>query len=352
MIDLTEKIVVAAEQGALEQVQEALQQGASPDAMGPNSGALHCAAAGGHQAIVDLLLDAGANPNIADQQSLYPLHLAASSCSALICQHLLKAGAAVDATTSKGGTALHVAAATGCPDVIKILLDAGANLEALDSYEATPLLAAATEGEPQAVQLLLAAGANIAVVDKNKETALLKATRRLLQTRVNHWTGVQELEGKKTTYEIVKGAFRIKTEPTQPLGELLSLEDQYLYVMQAWGPRQHLGYIKAVATINDLLQAGVDVQTTNVVGHTAMWMACSAGEAKVIRALHQQGATFDAVENNGEFKGITCLHKAAASGRLDGLEAFVDFNPDAEINVPDHYGWTPLHYFADMGGPT
>lgn len=351
-MDLTEKIVVAAEQGAIDQVKEALKEGASPDAMGPNSGALHVAAAGGHLDIVKLLLDAGANPNRADQQSFYPLHLAASACAHEICSLLLAAKATVDVTTNKGGTPLHVAAATGCSTVLQVLLKQGANLEAKDSYDATPLLVAAAEGEHKAVQLLLEAGAAVKVLDKNKENALLKATRRLLQSRVAKWKQEGEKEGKPVQYTLVKGAFRYKVASDNPtsLGQLLTLEEQYHAATQAWGPRQHLPYINALATISTLLETDIDVHAPNVVGHTPMWMACSAGESKIIRALQNAGANFDGVEDNGSFVGATCLHKLAASGRLDGLEVFFELENKYAINGQDGYGWTPLHYFADMGG--
>lgn len=350
----TEKLVTAAEQGQLEEVKQALQQGASPDAMGPNSGALHVAAAGGHLTIVETLLVAGANPNIADQQSFYPLHLAASKCASQIVVLLLKFKAELEATTHKGGTALHVAAATGCPDTVEVLLKNGANLEAKDSYGATPLLVAAAEGENKVVQLLLKAGAAVEVVDKNEENALLKASRRLLQTRIKHWKSIGDNEGTPVKYEIIKGGFRYHAHynPQQPqeLGKLLSLQEQQYCTAQPWGPNQHLYYLAALQTIKSLLQTDIAVNATNVAGHSPMWMACAAGDAHIIQALHKAGATFEAIEDNGDFKGATCLHKVAASGRLDGLEMFFELNGEEAINATDAYGWTPLHYFADMGG--
>lgn len=356
MSTLTEKLVVAAEKGHLEQVKEALKEGASPDAMGPNSGALHCAAAGGHLAVVETLLAAGANPNIADQQSFYPLHLAASKCADKICFLLLKFKADLEATTHQGGTALHVAAATGCPDTVEVLLQNGANLEAQDSYGATPLLVAAAEGENRVIQLLLKAGAKVNVLDKNEENALLKASRRLLQTRIKHWQSIGNNEGTPVKYEIIKGGFwyhnNYNPEQPQELGKLLSLQEQQYCTAQPWGPNQHLYYLAALQTIKTLLKTNIVVDAVNIAGHSPMWMACAAGASHIIKALYEAGATFEAVEDNGEFKGATCLHKVAASGRLDGLELFFELNEQYDINVTDAYGWTPLHYFADMGGPS
>lgn len=355
-MDLTEKIVVAAEQGNVEQVQAALQEGASPDAMGPNSGALHCAAAGGHLAVIEILLAAGANPNIADQQSFYPLHLAASKGADKICVLLLKFNADIEVQTHKGGTPLHVAAASGHLEVVQVLLQNGADLEVKDSYGATPLLVAAAEGEAAIIQALLKANASVHTLDKNKENALLKACRRLLQTRVKHWQSVGQQEGNSFQYEIVKGGFRYKADykashPPQ-LGRLLTLHEQQHCVQQSWGPKQHQHYLRAWECIQYLLQTSIAIEAINIVGHSPMWMACAAGESKVIQALYGAGASFDAVEDNGEFKGATCLHKVAASGRLDGVEMFFQLCKEYDIQIADNYGWTPLHYFADMGGAT
>ena len=95
--ELTKEIVLAAEAGKLDQVKQALAKGASPDAIGANSGALHCAAANGHHEVVKTLLEAGANPNLADKQSFYPLQLAACKDHATICTTLLNAGADIEA---------------------------------------------------------------------------------------------------------------------------------------------------------------------------------------------------------------------------------------------------------------
>jgi ankyrin repeat protein len=353
--ELTKEIVLAAEAGNLEVVKAALKKGARPDAMGPNSGALHCAASNGHKDVVKVLLKAGANPNIADQQSFYPIQLAASKGHTPICSLLIKGGADIEVATNKGGTALHVAAASGYPKTVNALVKAGANIEVLDIYGVTPLNTAAAQGQSACIKALLKVGANVATKDKYDETPLLKASRRLYQTRVNDWYSGGTNSGREVKYTITKGAFRYyngyeKANDPYKLGQLMSLKDQKYCASQSWGPSEHLLYLEAFETIKTLIKAKADLNAANDGGQSPMWMACTAGDAKAIKELHKAGATFDAVEDNGEFMGATCLHKVAASGRLDGLEMCFELDKKTAINVLDGYGWTPLHYLADMGG--
>jgi ankyrin repeat protein len=176
-----------------------------------------------------------------------------------------------------------------------------------------------------------------------------------VQTRQSNWSSEGTNGGRNVKYTLEKGAFRYHNgydNPKDPykMGKIMSLKDQKYCASQSWGPSQHLPYLEAFDTIKTLLKAGTDVNVTNDIGQSPMWMACTAGESKIIKELHKAGANFDAVENNGEFVGATCLHKVAASGRLDGLEMFFELNDNYDINVGDMYGWTPLHYLADMGG--
>ncbi len=55
--DLSREIVLASEAGELDKVKTLLKEGgASPNAMGPNSGAIHVAAFNGFKSVVETLL--------------------------------------------------------------------------------------------------------------------------------------------------------------------------------------------------------------------------------------------------------------------------------------------------------
>jgi hypothetical protein len=100
--------------------------------------ALHVAAAGYRVEIAKLLLDAGANPNSAENhRRSRPLHYAADGYivsklwneknQVAMIRLLLKAGAEINAQDKNGATPLHRAVRTRCVAAVKCLLDAGAD---------------------------------------------------------------------------------------------------------------------------------------------------------------------------------------------------------------------------------
>lgn len=91
--------------------------------------ALHLAAFFGHEPVVSLLLEHGADADVVSRNGadLRPIHSAAAAADHACVQKLLDCGADVHARQRGGFTALHAAAAAGEIGLIETLLGRGAD---------------------------------------------------------------------------------------------------------------------------------------------------------------------------------------------------------------------------------
>ena len=123
---------------------------------------LSLACTNGNAAMVELLLDAGADPNTALPGGETALMTAARTGKVEAVKALLSRGADVNAKESgRGQTALMWAAAEGHAEVVEALLTAGADFRARLDSGFTPLLFAVREGRIDVVRALLKAGADV-----------------------------------------------------------------------------------------------------------------------------------------------------------------------------------------------
>jgi adenosylhomocysteine nucleosidase len=79
---------------------------------------IHSAVAGGHDAVVAVLVDAGADVNATQRHGWTPLHGAAQNGSLASVERLLAAGADPAAANDDGATALSLARAAGHADIV------------------------------------------------------------------------------------------------------------------------------------------------------------------------------------------------------------------------------------------
>jgi uncharacterized protein len=165
------------------------------EATGDGMTAAHWAAQSGHVAILQFLLDAGANVDPATRIGSYtPLHIASGQANGAIVSLLLQAGADVNAsTTNSNATALHLAAqAVGGAESVEALLEHGADVNAKEGAAGqTPLMFAAAKNRVESVELLLAAGADPSastiVVEVLKEVFADRQASRFLQDALSEY---------------------------------------------------------------------------------------------------------------------------------------------------------------------
>ena len=171
----------AAARGDVGAIEVLLDAGMDPNDEGSYSEEpLHDAAEGGHVKAIKVLLAAGAEPNVRDHGLTTPLHFAAGCGRVEAVEVLLKAGAdpnimgSVFKPNNHGGekTPLHVAVGEGyiCLGlrdtsrrrlrVAKVLLAGGADPNAVTEYGSMPLHTAVRHGNLPAVEVLLENGAD------------------------------------------------------------------------------------------------------------------------------------------------------------------------------------------------
>ena len=120
------------------------------------------AAIQGHEAVVKLLLEKGAELESKDNiNGRTPLSWAAIQGHEAVVKLLLEKGAQLESKDDFGQTPLSWAAENGHEAVVKLLLEKGAQLESKDDVGRTPLSSAAENGHKAVVKLLIEKGAQL-----------------------------------------------------------------------------------------------------------------------------------------------------------------------------------------------
>jgi ankyrin repeat protein len=139
--------------------------------------ALELAASKGDLEAVELLLDAGADPNLHASNGRTPLHRAALRGDYDICKCLLEAGANVNAVDTDRYTPLHSIGDHGgsSRDLTSLLLQYGADIHAKDAWNEQPLGCTLTDFSLDRAEVLIAHGADVNNRDWEGDTVLLSA---------------------------------------------------------------------------------------------------------------------------------------------------------------------------------
>jgi ankyrin repeat protein len=259
-------------------------------------------------ALVQLLLDRGADIKAENNNGTTALHIAAEKENRAVAQLLLDRGADVDAKRRSGETALHIAAKYGSKTVAQLLLDRGTDFNAKTRSRETALHAAAKYGSEIVAQLLLDRGADVDVKNESRETALHVAAEQGSETVV------QQLLNKGADIEAKN--YQEKTSLHIAVGK------------------------KNTAVVQLLLDRGADINAKNRLDSTALHQAAAYGSEIAVQLLLDKGANIMA----RQYDGGTPLHSAAVFGHRIVVELLLDRG--ADIKAKDKVGQTALHLSA------
>lgn len=161
--------------GDLEMVRLVLALGANPSKVDAGKWyALHFAlqGAGSKGALLDELLEAGADVNTPSQSLLYPIDVAAREGDASSIRKLLSRGALPDPPAEGADSPLYHAIELGSGECVTALLDAGARIDVTFKDGWTPIMLAAKQGDHEIGKILANKGATITGESPEGLTAL------------------------------------------------------------------------------------------------------------------------------------------------------------------------------------
>jgi ankyrin repeat protein len=297
---------------------------------------LHKAAQYARADIVELLLEKGADANLAFNgraplqiaiESEYvdadrtPESLKAFKKQRLITvRTLLKHAAKIDYVNEAGEQALHIAAKLGHAELVEELLKQGADLEvkveatekATNNFARTALIMAVRYAKDKpTVHLLLNSGA-----DPNRIDVVTGHTP--LQLVVNCQDDKVQLAQLKLLTQLL---LKYKADINQ-----LS-EDDLQQTALHFAVTQH-----QLALIELLIAHGADLSIQNAKKMMPIALAAKQGDADLVKFLHEKGS--DLYQSRALFHAANCQKSSAA------LEYLLDVGVD--INMPNRQGYTPI----------
>ena len=261
---------------------------------------------------VYLLLDHGADANIARDDGCTPLHLAVMEGNQNVVKLFLEKNALINTQDADGNSPLHRAVSKGFFDVTKLLVQKGSNVNPQNKEGGTPLFLGVKNKHEQLIKLLIENEADVTIGYKENSTKRFYLVRGKDKGRAA-WH-----------YVLVKkhllGLFLKRTN-----GGSLDVADFGDVLRSGWGmdPPEGTG---------NKLQKEHESMFKEITDTTLLHIASEIiNEPEIIDLLVKSGANVNAQDA----EGFTPLHMAAIHGNLKIVKKLVDLEADVNIVTTD-----------------
>ena len=259
---------------------------------------------------VNLLLNHGADANIAAANGYTPLHLAVMKGNQNLVKLFLEKNALVNTQNANGNSPLHTAVSNGFFDITKLLVKKGSNVNLQNKEGRTPLFLGVKNKQKQLIKLLIENEADVTIGYKENSTDRIYLVRG-------------KVRGKAAWhYVLVKkhllGLFLKGTN-----GGSLDVADFGAVLRSGWGKDPPEGIIDQMLEECDFKE---------IPGVTVLHIASKENkEPEIIDLLVKSGANV----NVQDAEGFTPLHMATIHGNLKIVKKLVDLEADVNIATTD-----------------
>ncbi len=271
------------------------------------------------------------------------LSLAISYDNVAAVEMLLDAGIDPNERDFDGGTALHEAARVGKSiQTLEALLKHGADVNAQETNGWTAVMHTVSpyrgDPNPAHAQLLIEAGADLQLVNDNAQDMLLRTAIcnpgddfiRVV------WDAVAEANPERLNDPVYLAQLAVWTTNDTLLVMLKTRAE----ALPSESPRPRENESLKSTLIRQLLETGVKADTRDGRGRTLLTMACEFSDIDTLSALIAAGADVNA----HSVSGWTPLMAAAYKGGAEAITLLL--RAGANIHTKDHMGRTALHYAA------
>ena len=265
--------------------------------------------------VVNLLLDHGADANIAKVDACTPLHKAVMKGNQNLVKLFLEKNALVNTQNADGDSPLHTAVSNGFFDITKLLIKKGSNVNLQNKEGRTPLFLGVKNKHEQLIKLLIENEADVSIGYKEDSTDRFYLVR-----------GKEEGTGRASWhYVLVKkhllGLFLKRTN-----GGSLDGADFGAVLRSGWGKDPPEGTAKKILK-------ECDFKFKEIPGVTVLHIVSQKNnEPEIIDLLVKSGANVNAQDA----EGFTPLHMAAIHGNLKIVKKLVDL--EADVNIITTHG--------------